>query len=197
MSTPFIPQPELPLILASASPRRRALLKRLGLKFVVHAAAIDETEFLEAQQNPETLAVKLAAAKARAVGEDYRKALIVGADTIVSVEGMILGKPENAEEAEEMLWKLSGRRHEVTTGVALYYLPSRRLSSFPVTTEVCFRDLNTDEIRRYVATGEPMDKAGAYGIQGLGAVLVRQIRGDYFNVVGFPLTEFYRALKDE
>jgi len=181
----------VPIVLASASPRRRQLLELLGLTFDVVPAEIDET-----WRNGEAPAVhveRLARGKAAAVSRDG--AAVIGADTEVFLDGRILGKPREAEEAKAMLRRLSGRAHDVFTGVAVGY--GRKVASGVERTRVKFRPLTDETIAAYVATGEPMDKAGAYGIQGYGAVLVERIDGDYFTVMGLGLgllTELLRRV---
>ncbi|HOB22016.1 MAG: septum formation inhibitor Maf [Firmicutes bacterium] len=171
------------LILASASPRRAAILKQLGIPFEVQVSQVQE----ENVQGPIHLqAEQLALAKARAVAQ-FREGLILGADTVVAVEGEILGKPEDEADAVRMLQKLSGKEHQVVTGLALVEGKGGREFCSHELTFVQMRPLSREEILRYVATGEPLDKAGAYGIQGLGAALVREIRGCYYNVVGLPV----------
>jgi septum formation protein len=172
------------LILASASPRRRELLARLGLPFEARAMAADETP--RPGESPVDLVARLALVKARAV--DAPGALVVGADTVVALDGEILGKPLDAADAARMLRALSGRAHEVWTGVAVV-----RDGAEPLTlettcrTRVVFRELDAREIDDYVASGEPLDKAGAYAIQGGAARFVERCEGDYENVVGLPL----------
>ena len=138
--------------------------------------------------------MSLALQKAQAVAKDHRKSAVVGSDTVVALDGKILGKPHSESEAAEMLRSLSGRIHKVFTGVAI--VCGEKVTSFFEETEVEFYPLTDQEILDYVATGEPMDKAGAYGIQGRGAVLVKRINGDYFNVMGLPISKVYRELKD-
>ena len=173
-----------PLILASASPRRADLLRQIGLEFAVKKADIDET--LDALRPlPEQL-LELAMRKAWAAAEK-RDCLILAADTVVLCDERIMGKPASSEEAREMLCRLSGCCHQVTTAVALLDLPAGRSCQALETTTVWFRELEPEEIESYLASGEPLDKAGAYGIQGWGAVFVKKIEGCYFNVVGLPL----------
>jgi septum formation protein len=178
----------VPLVLASASPRRRELLSLLGLAFDVVPADVDET--WRDGEAPEVHAERLAREKAAAV----RRAGVVtlGADTIVVVDGAILGKPADAAEARAMLGRLAGRGHLVHTAIAVAY--EDRIASGVVTTSVWFRPLDAATIAAYVATGEPMDKAGAYGIQGYGAVLVDRIEGDYFTVMGLGLARLVDLL---
>lgn len=186
------------LVLASASPRRRILLDQLGLRFVVRSADVDETP---APGEPAAaLAVRLATAKAAAVvGRDE---VAIAADTVVAVDDELLGKPVDAEDARRMLRLLSGRTHQVTTGVAVHVRPGPRPEDAPaarnpgersatvaVVTDVSFVDLPPEDIDWYVGTGEPLDKAGAYGLQGVGGHLIRGIVGSPTNVIGLPLAE--------
>ena len=190
------------LILGSQSPRRRELLERMGLDFRVLTAEIDETKF--ETEDPEASVRRICEAKARAVARAARSAsggespepLILSADTIVVLEGKILGKPHSAAQAGAMLRSLSGREHQVFTAFTLYRPGvGREPETHCEKTWVRFRALTEAEIAAYVATGEPMDKAGAYGIQGRGAMLVEGIRGDYFTVVGLPVCALAQALK--
>ncbi len=184
------------LVLASASPRRRELLENIGLKFEIMADNSDE-EFVENEQPFDTVK-RLAKQKALNVaGRVQSDAIIIGADTVVSIDGKILGKPKDETEAEEMLSLLSGRRHTVFTGIAVIEKSSSRIVSDFEATNVKFRKLSREEIKEYVKSGEPMDKAGAYGIQNLGALLIEGIDGDYFNVVGLPLCKLGIILKQE
>ena len=180
----------LPLVLASASPRRRDLLARLGLTFEVRPSDADETwpEALATGPAAEAVALRKARA-AHAPG-----ALVLAADTVVVLDGDILGKPADDAEAARTLGRLSGRTHAVTTGLALRL--DGRTATAHETTRVRFAALSADEITAYVATGSPRDKAGSYGIQDdLGALLVERIEGDYFNVVGLPLRRLYETLR--
>ncbi|QQR75385.1 MAG: septum formation inhibitor Maf [Holophagales bacterium] len=174
----------LHLVLASGSPRRREMLAALGLELVVRPVDLDESAL--PGERPEVYVRRLALAKARArcaPGE-----AVLAADTVVAVEGALLGKPRDADDARAMLAHLAGREHEVFTGVALVLGGEpRREASTVERTAVVFAPLAAAEIDWYVASGEPMDKAGAYAIQGLGALLVEEIRGNYSNVVGLPL----------
>lgn len=184
-----------PLVLASASPRRQELLALIGLDFTVEPSSVEEPAFDGG--GPAGYAEKLAYLKAKDVAERYRgKAkLVIGADTIVLIDGEVLGKPASVREAEAMLKKLSGRTHEVITGVAVIDAATGAEEIDSSRTLVTFRPMTVAEIRRYVATGEPMDKAGAYGIQGLGAINITRIEGCYFNVVGLPLPTLAGMLK--
>lgn len=177
------------LILASASPRRRELLGTLGLDFSIVVPDVDETPKVD--ESPMVFAERLATEKTAAVSSEPNS-IIVGADTIVVFEGAILGKPVDPEHAFEMLAKLSGNRHEVITAVCIRC--DERTQVFSVSTEVVFRAVTDQEIESYIATGCPMDKAGAYAIQGGAAHMVRAIHGSYTNVVGLPLSELHEAL---
>ena len=173
------------LILASASPRRKSLLEALGLTFDVVPSGIPE----DGHEGPALqVAPTLALAKARDVATRVGRGLVLGADTIVACEGRNLGKPTDAPEAQAMLRALSGRSHQVVTAVALVDAATGHAESGAALTEVTFRDLTDAEIAAYVATGEPLGKAGAYAIQGLGALLIEGINGSPSNVIGLPLT---------
>lgn len=181
------------IVLASQSPRRKELLGRMGLEFVTQASKIDESAFdgLEARELVATLSREKAQWIARQLDGET---LVIGADTVVVRDGAALGKPKDAEDAVEMLLSLSGRDHQVCTGVTV--CRGDRVLTQVEETQVTFRDLTEAEVRQYVSTGEPMDKAGAYGIQGLGGLLVEGIRGDYSNVVGLPVCRLGQMLKD-
>ncbi len=174
----------LAFILASASPRRAALLEQLGIPFRVDPSHIPED--LLPGESPEEHTRRLSVAKAREVRARHPEALVLAGDTVVVLDGRILGKPRDTGEAVEMLLALSGRTHLVVSGLALA-LPHGAVKAGAMTTEVTFRDFDSALAEAYVATGEPMDKAGAYGIQGFGGALVREIRGDYNTVVGLPI----------
>ncbi len=171
-----------PLVLASASPRRKQLLEQVGLQFEAIPSEIEETYIGE---DPGELARKASALKAAAVSSLRPEAAVVAADTLVVVKDRVLGKPQGPQEARTMLAELSGREHRVITGVTVRWGEKERTGSRE--TRVRFRTLGPDEIDRYVATGEPLDKAGAYGIQGRGILLVESLEGCYTNVVGLPL----------
>jgi nucleoside triphosphate pyrophosphatase len=179
------------LVLASQSPRRSEILRLAGIPFVVRVADVDESVL--AGESPAEYVQRLAAAKAGAV-EAAADETVLGADTTVVIDGEILAKPADAADARRMLARLSGRRHEVLTGVCL-----RRgavaICEF-ATTGVMFAAMTTAEIDEYVASGEPMDKAGAYAIQGLASKFVERIEGDYFNVMGLPVALVYRRLQE-
>lgn len=195
------------IILASSSPRRRELMAQAGFAFEVLVSEADET--IEAETPGEMVEV-LSERKAAAVAEEIKKqgfaeesVLLVGADTMVAIDGKKLGKPKDEKGAEEMLEELSGRTHQVYTGVTLIRLRKAENGSilqesrtFSEGTDVSFYPLTKEEIRSYIATGEPMDKAGAYGIQGKAAVFVKEIKGDYNNVVGLPIARLYQELKN-
>jgi septum formation protein len=178
------------LILASGSPRRRDFLAALGIAFEVRVTDIDETPL--SGEQPVDFVARLAREKAQ--GIDLPDAWVLAADTAVVVDGEILGKPGDEEEACAMLMRLSGRWHEVWTGFSLYRRATGELSTKTVCTRVRFLTLTPELCRAYVRTGEPLDKAGAYGIQGKGCFLVPEISGSYTNVVGLPMTEVLEAL---
>ncbi len=177
------------IVLASRSPRRREILESLGVPVRIAPAAIDET--FHPGEDPAAGACRVASLKVAAARPEFGAALILGADTIVVRDGEVFGKPAGDADARRMLRALAGRSHRVITGIALAYGDgAARVAA--ETTEVVFRELSDLEIDEYIATKEPVDKAGGYGIQGLGALLVREVRGDYLNVVGLPL---YRLLE--
>lgn len=179
------------LILASQSPRRRELLGRLGLKFTIKTSRLDESAYTA--ETPEALVKLLSREKAlRAARGESPDTLVLGADTVVVLDGQTLGKPKDAADAEAMLTALSGRTHTVCTGLTLCRGPE--VLTEAEQTQVTFRALRPEEIRAYVRSGEPLDKAGAYGIQGLGCLFVSGIRGDYSNVVGLPLCRLGQML---
>ena len=184
--------PSVRLVLASASPRRRAVLRQLGLDPEVRPARLDEE--LEPGEGPAEHVERLARAKAELVALDLPGALVVGGDTIVLRDKRVLGKPETDEHAVQMLMSLAGRSHEVLSGLALAG-PHGVVSGLTRTT-VRFRDFDAATAKRYVRSGEPFDKAGGYGIQGLGAALVEGIEGDYYAVVGFPVGLFLSLLNN-
>ena len=180
------------IILASQSPRRRELLTQMGLPFRVVVADIDE--HMDQPLPPHALVEAISLDKARAVGAQVGPGpIVIAADTVVALDGVLLGKPADEPDARRMLRMLSGRQHQVYTGFTV--LQGERTLSQSEETLVSFRPLTDGEIDRYIATGEPMDKAGAYGIQGLGSLLVEGIRGDYFNVMGRPVCAMGRALQ--
>jgi septum formation protein len=183
------------VVLASSSPRRRELLTLVGIPHVVMPADIDETP--QPDEAPAALVTRLAREKATRVAErlpDAARALVVAADTVVVLDGEILGKPVSVDEAERTIGRLSGRTHTVATGIACAL--NGRLVSDVEQVAVTFRRLDADEIRAYVATGEPMDKAGSYGIQGFGATIVQRIDGDYFAVMGLSLVRMLELMRE-
>lgn len=180
------------IILASASPRRKELMELAGYDFEVICADIFEVVPEEAM--PQEVVMSLALQKAQAVAAEHKEAVVIGSDTVVALDGKILGKPHSEQEACEMLRSLSGRTHKVFTGVAI--VCGGKVKNFFDETDVEFYSLGDDEIKKYVATGEPTDKAGAYGIQGKGSVLVKRINGDFFSVMGLPIAKLYREMSD-
>jgi len=183
---------ECRVVLASASPRRRQLLDLIGIEHEVRPANIDES--MRPRENPRRHAERLAREKATAIAKRDPDLITIAADTIVVVNRKVLGKPKDAEDAARMLSLLSGREHVVTTAVAVSR--GRKLRSAVEEVRVKFRRLRDDEIEAYIATGEPMDKAGAYGIQGFGATIVERIEGDYFAVMGLPIVRLVGLLRD-
>ena len=179
------------LVLASASPRRKELMALAGFDFEVITADVDEV--FDPLLEPCKLVMSLAFQKASAVASSNPDATVIGADTVVVLDGKVLGKPHSEEEAVQMLRELSGNTHEVYTGVCI--IKGDKVHKFYECTKVTFWPLEDELIAEYVATKDPMDKAGAYGIQGKGSVLVKGIEGDYFNVVGFPVSRFFREIK--
>jgi septum formation protein len=186
--TPAAPQ----LILASQSPRRRYLLEQAGLTFAVIPSTFDEDSVQ--LTDPADYVKTLAEAKATEISHQYPDSWTIGADTIVTLDDAILGKPGDPRDARQMLERLSGQLHRVFTGYAIVCKNKQACISDAVKTDVQFKDLTTDEIDWYIQTGEPFDKAGAYAIQGLGTFLVRRINGSYTNVVGLPVCELIEAL---
>ena len=178
------------LILASSSPRRRELLGLFGIPFVIRAADIDET--MDPSLPPEQEVARVSRCKALAVPRQ-KDDVVIAADTIVVCEGRVLGKPHSPREAEEMLTLLSGRDHQVMTGCTI--AAGERVQTFTEITDLHFRPLEPEEIRRYVESGEPMDKAGAYGIQGGAALFCRRMEGDYYNVMGLPVCRLWQQLR--
>jgi septum formation protein len=182
-----------PLILASSSPRRQELLREAGIAFHVHPARIPEEK--NAGETPLEYACRLAQEKAQAVAGDFMGRYVLGADTIVVVDSEVLEKPRDPSDAARMLRLLSGRGHQVITAVCVI-TAQRRSHTRSAITLVYFRDLSEDEIQRYIAGGEPMDKAGAYAIQGGAGPWVQRIEGDYSNVVGLPVTMVKEMLSE-
>ena len=186
------PITDLRVILASSSPRRRDLLDLIGVQHEVRPSNADESQL--AGERPEVYAERLARAKAALIADGNPDALVIAADTIVVVDGDVLGKPRDADDASRMLARLSGRAHLVITAVAVAL--EKRIVSTTEEVSVTFRELSPGEIDNYIATGEPMDKAGAYGIQGYGATIVRRIDGDYFAVMGLSLVRLVELMSE-
>ena len=186
-------------VLASASPRRKELLEKMGLQFSIVVSEADESTV--SRDIPVNLYVQeLALLKVSATAKMLlrnKKALIIAADTIVTLDGEILGKPDGEDGAKKMLSSLSGRTHEVYTGYCVMRISDGKTVCNSVKTEVKFKTLTEQKIRSYIESGEPMDKAGAYGIQGLGSMLIEKINGDYFNVVGLPVSALADTLEEE
>lgn len=180
-----------PLILASGSPRRKEILHTMGLEYIVDVSDVDET----AIGSPKEMVIELSSRKAKAVAMRHPNALILAADTLVYKE-KVLGKPETPELAKCMLKELSGAWHSVYTGLTLIHTATGRIISQAEMTRVHFVELSDYEIDGYVATGEPLDKAGAYGIQGRGGMFIDRIEGSYSNVVGLPMTTLRKMLKE-
>ncbi len=187
------------IYLASSSPRRKELLTQVGIDFTVISPQCDESADIEL---PDELVEELSRRKSLAGLEMIKKmpdvstdSIVIGADTVVAYDGIILGKPKDDINAFNMLKMLSGNTHEVYTGVTLTYLDGRAPVTFSERTEVTFYELTDKEIEDYISTAEPMDKAGSYGIQGYGATLVEKIHGDYFNIVGLPIARLARMLR--
>lgn len=187
------------VILASASPRRRELLAQIGMDFKVIISKADENI---SEPAPEQLVMKLSNIKAMAVYEEHgiedEATIILGADTVVAFDGKVLGKPKDTQQAKEMLSILSDNTHQVFTGVTILYKKQGGLKSetFYDKTTVYTYPISDKEIDEYIMTGEPMDKAGSYGIQGIGAKFIKKIDGDYNNVVGLPVSKIYQKIKE-
>ena len=177
------------LILASASPRRKALLSLFGIPFTIRAADIDET--MDPEKPPFDEVARVSRSKALAVSRENSD-IVIAADTIVVCQGKVLGKPHSEGEAAAMLRLLSGRDHQVMTGCTILY--GDRVETFTEVTSLHFRSLSEKEIQKYVRSGEPMDKAGAYGIQGGAALFCEKLEGDYYNVMGLPVCRLYETL---
>lgn len=183
----------LPLFLASKSPRRKKLLRQMNLNFRVVTVEIDESR--KGSESPLKMVKRLAAEKMKQAKAKIGNGIIITADTTVVLDGEMLAKPENGAHAKKMLRKLSGKTHTVYTGFAVHNSKTGRTIVDYEKTAVTFRDLRNDEIDKYIKTGSPMDKAGAYGIQDdFGAVFIKKINGDYYNVVGLPIAKLYQKL---
>ncbi|MBS4194828.1 Maf family protein [Lederbergia citri] len=178
------------LVLASGSPRRKEILKKLNIPFTTFSPNADETQ--PTGLAPSEIVMALALRKVNVASEHFPVSVIIGSDTIVVCNDLILGKPQNVDEAKQMLKKLSGNIHSVYTGVAIKH--DSKVETFFEKTDVEFWELTETDIQHYIESGEPFDKAGAYGIQGQGALLVKSITGDYYSVVGLPISRLYRSL---
>lgn len=181
------------IVLASASPRRKEILEKTGLKFTVDISAYEED--MDLALKPHQLARFLSSEKAKTVAIKYRNALVIAADTFIVFKGRLLGKPHTEKEAKRMLTLLNDKAHSVITGFTIIDTNTKKKLSRSVETRVYFKKMTVQEIESYVRTGEPLDKAGAYAIQDLGAVIVKKIEGDYFNIMGLPLSSVTDALK--
>jgi septum formation protein len=181
------------IILASDSPRRKELLRQIGIIFKSYPAQIDESAL--PGETPEVYAVRVASDKATVASRRIKKGIVIAADTIVVINDRILGKPADEEDAKRMLSMLSGRMHRVITGIAVLDAATGKMVTRTAVTKVWFRILSDKEIKSYVSSGEPLDKAGSYGIQERGALLVERIDGCYFNVVGLPVSLLAEMLK--
>lgn len=185
---------DMKIVLASRSPRRSKILSELGYEFTVAPAGIDESP--KPRETPVDHVLRLASIKAEKGAENFPDDLVIGADTDVVLDGEIMGKPESENNAFDMLTRLSGRTHTVYTGLSLVILNSAiRLSDYDH-TEVEFNDLSADQIHKYIKSGEPLDKAGSYGIQGMGSFLVKRYSGDLDTVIGFPSRLFNRMYEE-
>ncbi len=182
------------IILASASPRRKELLELIGLQFKIDPG--DHKEDMNLKLSPHELARALSLEKAKSVAGKYNNAIIIAADTFVIIKGQLLGKPHTEEEAKRMLVLLDGATHLVITGFTILDTNTGRKISRSVETKVTFKKLTEKEIDAYIKTKEPLDKAGAYALQGLGSILVKRIEGDYFNVIGLPLCPLVECLAE-
>jgi septum formation protein len=182
------------IILASSSPRRKELLEKIGISFTVDPS--DYPEDLNSDLSPEELAKSISRGKAQAVAKKYKDAIIIAADTFGILNGKILGKPHTPSEAEAMLQLISGKSHQVITGLTVIDSARQKSVTRTIETQVYIKKLSPEQISLYVKTGEPLDKAGAYAIQGLGSIIVEKIAGDYYNVVGLPLCALAESLKE-
>lgn len=181
------------ILLASNSPRRKQLLQMIGLKFTIKDSGFDETGSLDL--DPIQLVEYLSFQKAQSVAIKHADAVVIGADTVVVLDKHIIGKPKNSADAKRILRKLSNKMHLVITGYTIIDTATTRRVTNSVTSKVFMKKIPEKQIESYVKTGEPLDKAGAYGIQGLGSILINKIEGDYFNVVGLPIKELSTDLE--
>jgi septum formation protein len=182
------------IILASQSPRRIGLLKQIGLEFEIDPSNYEEDMTLDME--PRKLAEHLSLGKAKDVAERHKNSIIISADTIIAVDDEVFGKPKTPEKAKYMLQKLSGRAHSVITGFTIIDTETNKQISKSVETKVYFKNLSEEEMDAYIATGEPLDKGGGYAIQGIAALFVKKIEGDYFNIVGLPIIALTDELKN-
>lgn len=182
------------LILASGSPRRKQLLEQIGLEFTVVPSAYEEDMTLP--MDPEILAKHLAHGKAAEVADKYSQAVVIGADSMVIFDGEVIGKPKSEDEAKEMLKRLSGKKNQVVTGLSVICRESGQELAAATITDVYLRAISGDEIEEYVASGEPLDKAGSYAVQDRGGVFVEKIVGDYSGIVGLPLAPLWHLLQE-
>jgi len=182
------------IILASASPRRKELLEKIGLKFEVEPS--NYAEDMHSRLSPDKLARAISLEKARAVARKHKNAIVIAADTFIVFRGKIMGKPNTEAEARKMLMALRGKSHSVITGFTILDTEENKVLTKSVETVIHIKKLTPEEIDGYVKSKEPLDKAGAYAIQGLGSVIVERIEGDYFNVMGLPLSALAESLKE-
>ncbi len=182
------------IILASASPRRKELLEKIGLRFEVEPSNYEED--MRSELEPHELAKRVSLEKAKAVASKHKNAIVIAADTFIVFGGKILGKPQTELEAKKMLQTINGQSHSVITGFTVIETDKNKALSRAVETKVYIRRLTLEEIDAYVKSKEPLDKAGGYAIQGLGSVIVEKIEGDYFNVMGLPLSAITESLKE-
>jgi septum formation protein len=181
------------IILASSSPRRKEILENANVKFDIIKSEIDEV--ILDNELPSQVVMRLAFEKCIDIAVKHRESLVIGADTVVVLDDIILGKPKDIDEAIAMITQLSGKTHQVITGISLINLSANKKIIDYVVSNVKFKDLSAEDIKDYIQTNESLDKAGAYGIQGYGALLVEEIQGDYFNIVGLPISRLSDLLK--
>lgn len=181
------------IILASSSPRRKEILENANVKFDIIKSEIDEV--ILDNELPSQVVMRLAFEKCIDIATKHRESLVIGADTVVVLDDIILGKPKDIDEAIAMITQLSGKTHQVITGISLINLSANKKIIDYVVSNVKFKDLSAEDIKDYIQTNESLDKAGAYGIQGYGALLVEEIQGDYFNIVGLPISRLSDLLK--
>jgi septum formation protein len=182
------------IVLASSSPRRKEILEKSGLSFMIDPSSFKED--MNQNLSPFELAKALSLGKAKDVAKRYKNAIVIGADSIVSLNGKALGKPFTKQKAIQMLSEISGSIHSAITGYSIIDTDTRKLVSEAVETKIYFSELSKKEIENYVDTGEPLNKAGAYAIQGKGAMFVKKIEGDYYNIMGLPLSTIVEKLKE-